>query len=163
MKVALAEPVAHGVQTRSQAQSDLQSSLSRAGLSHPEAILKWLFCMFRCQQCGRVSAPGEKSCERILELRRCQHPLRINANRVRRVSPKGVSRVKLVDDPGGIGTAIAKRWIVCTACHSAAVTLIEHATLAAACQMENAVYQVETRRRLEEECSRKKGHRRGDD
>lgn len=116
--------------------------------------------MFRCQQCGRVSAPGEKSLELILELRRQQHPLRIKANSVRRASPKGVSRVKLVDDPGGIGTAIAKRIIVCAACHATVVTPAEHNALRDACCVENAAYQMEVR---QEARRRKKGHRQDDD
>lgn len=62
--------------------------------------------MFKCQQCGEQSKPGEKSFQKPVEFRPAIYPYRSRANR----------GVEGTDDPGGKGLQVKKELRVCGRC-----------------------------------------------
>lgn len=76
----------------------------------------WLDCMFRCQLCARVSPPRTPAHRLVLQTRQKKYPHRREAHLHVYLDERGKRKEKKVDDPGGVGTEIAREVVVCGEC-----------------------------------------------
>jgi hypothetical protein len=67
--------------------------------------------VFRCQLCWRAVPANVAAASRVVETRPREYPARPKANRFKREG-----REKHSDDPGGIGTEIARELMLCPDC-----------------------------------------------
>jgi hypothetical protein len=78
-----------------------------------------LHLMFRCQLCCKVVSQRIPAQRVIVRTRIKKYPFRSEANRVVQLTENGKRKEKFVDDPGGVGSEIARELVVCTACAAA--------------------------------------------
>ncbi|HET6575446.1 MAG TPA: hypothetical protein VFG68_17720 [Fimbriiglobus sp.] len=72
--------------------------------------------MFVCHLCGGVVPPRTPAARVVVHRRPKRYPLRREANRVVCLDEKGKRKVRITDDPGGVGWEIGREVLACPAC-----------------------------------------------
>jgi hypothetical protein len=72
--------------------------------------------VFYCQKCFGLVSKGVKAVRFVESTRVMRHPYRPKAHKVVYFNEQGNRKVKMLDDPGGLGTQIEHEICVCPQC-----------------------------------------------